>query len=65
MNKKIFCKTAIALAVLSPFASSAAYLTPALTQGDDFNGLVWWHNGELYAKDQNGYVQQLDAVKGK
>lgn len=63
MNKKNFCKTAIALAVLSPFASSAAYLTPALTQGDDFNGLVWWHDGELYAKDQNGDVQQLEAVK--
>lgn len=42
--------------------SHAAYLTPALTQGDDFNGLVWWHEGALFAKDQNGEIQQLSPV---
>lgn len=42
--------------------SHAAYLTPALTQGDDFNGLVWWHKGALFAKDQNGEIKQLSPV---
>ena len=55
----------LSLAVLLSIAFesySADYLTPALTQGDDFNGLVWWHEGALYAKDINGDVQKLNPV---
>lgn len=57
--------TALSLAVILtfPFTSNATqYLQPALTQGDDFAGLVWWHDGKLYAKDESGYVQELQAV---
>ena len=40
----------------------ADYLKPALTQGDEFAGLVWWRDGALYAKDEEGKVQKLDVV---
>lgn len=40
----------------------ADYLKPALTQGDKFDGLVWWHDGELYAKNEDGVVQKLEIV---
>lgn len=51
MIKKRTLLTALVLLNIIQGNVYADYLKPALTQGDDFDGLVWWHDGGLYAKD--------------
>lgn len=58
MKRKTLLTTWILLA-LAHGVVSAAYLKPALTQGDQFDGLVWWHGGKLYAQDAQGTPQEL------
>ena len=58
MKRKTLLTTWILLA-LTHGVVSAAYLKPALTQGDQFDGLVWWHSGKLYAQDAQGTPQEL------
>lgn len=61
MKKKQMLAMLVMLSLLQTTAY-ADYLKPALTQGDKFDGLVWWHDGELYAKNEDGVVQKLEIV---
>lgn len=61
MKKKQILATLVMLSLMQGSAY-ADYLKPALTQGDKFAGLVWWHADAIYAKDVNGNVQELDVV---
>ena len=61
MNKKKVLATLVMLSLMQGTAY-ADYLKPALTQGDEFAGLVWWYDGALYAKDEEGKVEKLDVV---
>ena len=61
MKKKQMLAMLVMLSLLQTTAY-ADYLKPALTQEDKFDGLVWWHDGELYAKNEDGVVQKLEIV---
>ena len=63
MIKKRTLMTALVLLNIIQGNVYADYLKPALTQGDNFDGLVWWHDGGLYAKDEDGEVKKLDIEK--
>lgn len=61
MKRKQLLATLVIFSLM-PGSAYAAYLENALTQGDKFNGLVWWYDGALYAKNEQGIVEKLDII---